>query len=215
MGHTEDDLVLYIRMTDGSFEDAYAVAVTEMMGVLGPIPLGVEVADTNRDTPHAVHGAVEIAETFPQDLAVVVQSAWAGDHVDGALYGIWIGAEKAGAAGKDDPGNTQFPGGFEGVVATHVVVVADLGPGTVAGIAAEVDDGVDALGGPPHQVEVAHIPHKRFVGSVACVDEVEGAHAVAGGTQAAGDKGADVASGAGNQDVHVRYSSDFVGHGTP
>ncbi len=65
-------------MDDGLLEDTHGIAVTELVGVLGQIPLPAEVADADRDDSHVAASGIHVPQALAEDLADVVEAAWAG-----------------------------------------------------------------------------------------------------------------------------------------
>ena len=200
VGNPEDNLKLYVWVGDRPFEDAGAVAVAQLVRVLGLVAVAFEVADAHADDLHVVAGGVHVPQAFAEDLADGVETRRPGQHVDGAGDALGIGTEQAGAAGVGDAADAVLAGRLEGVVGAHVVALQKFGPGTLAWIAAQVDDGIHVPGGCEHRVEVGQVADDGIF-EIGHGNAVEAAQLVAV-FKTAHHGGADVAGGAGDEHAH-------------
>ena len=164
-------------MGDGLLEEAHAVGVAEVVGMLRVGPVSVEVADAHADELEVEAGGVHVADVLGEDLGHRVVAVGPRGHVGGALDGARVVrlGQHPGAAGVGDAFGAVVTGGLEHVVgADHVLQgVLPLPPGHVD----QVNDRLHAGGGVPHLLRVDDVPDDEVLDTGGRL-AVEAAHLV-------------------------------------
>ena len=104
--------------------------------------LPVEIPDADRDDLHVIATGVHEAKVLAKDLAVLEQDLWSGTYEDIARQVPGEVAQYARPAGERDAFHIPLARRLEHVVRAHVAILADLLPGTITRIAAQMDDGL-------------------------------------------------------------------------